>query len=108
MTEFNNREKAFETKFAMDEQTKFRVEARACKILGLWIAGQFGLSGTDAESYAKEVVGSNLDEAGFGDVYRKVLKDFEAHGLATTEEVLDAEMQKCVAEAYKQITSDAA
>ncbi|MBI1327466.1 MAG: DUF1476 family protein [Alphaproteobacteria bacterium] len=108
MTEFDDREKAFEAKFAMDEQTKFRVEARACKLLGLWIAGQFGISGAAAETYAKEVVGSNLDEPGFGDVYKKVLADAQTKGANLTEQDLTQKMQGFMAEAYKQITAEAA
>ncbi|SNR40817.1 DUF1476 domain-containing protein [Puniceibacterium sediminis] len=75
MTTFDDRENAFENKFAHDEEMKFRAEARCNKLLGLWAAELLGKSGDDAAAYAKEVVKSDFEEAGHEDVVRKVSAD---------------------------------
>ena len=76
MSTFNERETAFENKYAHDEETKFKIAARTNKLLGLWAAELMGKSGDDAASYAMEVVKSDFEEAGHDDVIRKVLGDF--------------------------------
>lgn len=75
MTTFDDRESAFENKFAHDEEMKFKAEARCNKLLGLWAAELMGKSGADADAYAVEVVKSDFEEAGFEDVIRKVVGD---------------------------------
>lgn len=75
MTTFDDRENAFEAKFAHDEEMQFKAEARANKLLGLWAAELLGKSGEDAESYAKTVVIADFEEAGNEDVIRKVASD---------------------------------
>jgi hypothetical protein len=75
MTTFDDRESAFENKFAHDEEMKFRAEARANKLLGLWAAGLLGKSGEDADAYAREVIHADFEEAGHEDVVRKVAGD---------------------------------
>ena len=64
MTTFDDREHAFESKFAHDEEMRFRAQARRDKLLGLWAAGLLGKTGADADAYAKDVVKSNFEEAG--------------------------------------------
>lgn len=103
MSGFQDREDAFEKRYAHDQEIMFKVEARCCKLFGLWAAEQLGLSGADAETYAKEVVSSNLEEAGFDDVKRKVQPDFEAKNLDISEHVMDKMLEKFMAEAKKQI-----
>lgn len=103
MSSFEERKDAFEKKFAHDEELAFKVEARTCKLFGLWAAGQMGLEGGDAESYAKEVVGANLEEAGFDDVKRKVMPDFAAKGVDVSEHVIDNMLEKFFEEAKIQI-----
>ena len=76
MTTFNDRENAFENKYAHDEEMKFKIAARANKLLGLWAADLLGKSGDDAAAYALEVVKSDFEEAGHEDVVRKVVADF--------------------------------
>ncbi len=76
MTTFNDRENAFENKYAHDEEMKFKIAARANKLLGLWAAELLGKSGDDAEAYAIEVVKADFVEAGHEDVVRKVVADF--------------------------------
>ena len=106
MPDFDDRKDAFEKKFAHDEEIGFKVEARCCKLFGLWAAEQLGLSGTAADAYAKEVVSSNLEETGFADVKRKVMPDFKARGLSISEHVIDRQMEKFMAEAKAQIYQD--
>ena len=75
MTTFDDRESAFENKFAHDEEMKFKAEARRNKLLGLWAAALLGKEGDAANAYALEVVKSDFEEAGDEDVYRKVSGD---------------------------------
>ena len=75
MTTFDDRENAFENKFAHDQEMQFRAEARRNKLMGLWVADILGKSGADAEAYAKEVVKADFEEAGHEDVMRKVMGD---------------------------------
>ncbi len=85
MTTFDDRESAFENKFAHDEEMNFKADARANKLLGLWAAEMLGKSGDDAEAYAKTVVLADFEEAGHEDVVRKVVADLE--GKITSEEI---------------------
>lgn len=75
VTTFDDREKAFESKYAHDAEMQFKAEARANKLLGLWAAGLMGLKGEAADAYAKEVVMADFEEAGSEDVVRKVKGD---------------------------------
>lgn len=86
MNNFNDRQKAYEAKFAQDEALRFKVESRRNKLLGLWLAEQMGKSGDEADAYAKEVVISDLKEAGDEDVIAKVLADIDAAGLTLTRD----------------------
>lgn len=106
MTTFDNREKAFETKFAHDEKLDFAVEARLSKLYGLWAAEKLGLDGADADTYAGEVISANLEEPGFDDILRKVRKDFDAKKLDISDHVMQAELDICLAKAKKQIEEE--
>lgn len=75
MTTFDDRENAFEAKFAHDEEMIFKAHARANKKLGLWAAEKLGKTGDEAEAYAREVIVSDFEEAGHEDVIRKVTGD---------------------------------
>jgi hypothetical protein len=75
MTTFDDRERAFETKFAHDEDLRFRVIARRNRLLGQWAAKLMGLSDAEADAYAKDVIRADFEEAGDEDVIRKVLGD---------------------------------
>lgn len=103
MTTFDNREKAYENKFARDQQVSFSVEARTSKLFGLWAAEKLGLTGPDANTYAGDVVAANLEEAGFQDIIRKVRKDFDAKGIVVTDHAMEVELDKALAEAKKQL-----
>lgn len=85
MTAFDDRESAFENKFAHDEEMKFRAEARCNKLLGLWAAELLGKTGDDANAYAREVIKSDFEEAGHEDVVRKVSGDLG--DIATADEI---------------------
>ena len=78
--DFDKREEGFEKKFAHDEELRFKASARRNKLLGLWAAEKLGMTGADAEAYAKEVVMADFEEAGDNDVCSKVRKDFDAKG----------------------------
>ncbi|MGE5537849.1 MAG: DUF1476 domain-containing protein [Gemmatimonas sp.] len=80
MSGFDDREKGFEAKYRLDEETKFRVRARRNKLLGLWLAEQFGLKGDAADAYAKEVVAADLEKPGDDDVIEKVMTDVRTRG----------------------------
>ena len=77
MSTFDDRESAFENKFAHDAEMQFRAEARRNKLLGLWAAELMGKTGHEADEYAKEVVKADFEEAGHEDVMRKVLGDLD-------------------------------
>lgn len=103
MSTFDEREHAFENKFAHDAEMQFKAEARRNKLLGLWAAELLGKSGDDAEAYAKEVVRADFEEAGDEDVYRKVSGDL---GDKASEETIRAKMKDLMAEAKSQIMSE--
>lgn len=103
MTTFNDREDAFEKKFAHEQNMDFAVEARLSKLFGLWAAQQLGLEGVNADTYAGTVVEANLEEPGFLDVLRKVRADFDEKGLDISNHVMEVEFEKCMIEARKQI-----
>ena len=75
MTTFDDRERAYEAKFAHDEELNFKAEARRNRLLGEWAAGLLGKTGDDARSYALTIVSSDFDEPGDEDVYRKLVHD---------------------------------
>src|SRR5271155_2288390 len=85
MTTFDKREEGFEQQFAHDEELRFKATARRNKLLGLWAAEKLGLTGADAESYAKSVVMGDIEAAGAHDVMDKIRKDFAAKGVAQSD-----------------------
>ena len=103
MTQFDDRERAFEAKFAHDEEMKFRIIARRNRLLGEWAARRMGLSAAETESYAKYVVRSDFEEAGEHDVIRKVLGDLTAAGLDCDESIVMDAMRNKEIEARRQI-----
>jgi hypothetical protein len=103
MTTFDKREEGFEKKFALDEEHKFKAEARRNKLLGLWVAGQLGLSGDEAKAYAREVVVAEFGEGRDADVVSKVMGDLTAKGVAVTEEQIRDKMNELMAQAIAQV-----
>ncbi|MCK0170470.1 DUF1476 domain-containing protein [Aliiroseovarius sp. S1123] len=102
MTTFDDRESAFEAKFAHDEEMIFKAEARANKKLGLWAAEKLGKTGDDAEAYAREVIVSDFEEAGHEDVVRKVTGDLNS---VTADEVR-AKRAELLAQAKNEIMNE--
>jgi len=82
MTTFDKREQGFEAKFIHDEELRFKVAARCNKMLGNWAAGQLGLTGDGAVSYANELVTANLESQTSDDILRKVLNDLAPKGIS--------------------------
>ena len=107
MAGINDREKGFEAKFRQDQELRFKVTARRNKLLGIWAAGEMGLSGADADAYAREVVKSDFDEPGDDDVLRKVLGDLTAKGKASSEHSLRKRMDELMDTAMQQIQAEA-
>jgi hypothetical protein len=92
MTTFDDRENAFENKFAHDANMQFRAEARRNKLVGLWAAGLLGKSGDEAATYAMSVVSADFEEAGIEDVVRKVAADLDGKASADDIRAKMAEM----------------
>ncbi|MFH1346335.1 MAG: DUF1476 domain-containing protein [Pseudomonadota bacterium] len=103
MSSFDKREEGFERKYALDEEQKFKAEARRNKLLGLWAAEKLGMSADEAAAYAKEVVASDFEESGDADVVRKVLGDLTAKGVAMAEPELRVKMDELMATAVMQV-----
>ena len=103
MSTFNDRENAFENKFAHDADMQFKAEARRNKLLGLWAADLLGKSGEDAAEYAREVIKSDFEEAGDEDVYRKVSGDL---GDKADEATIRAKMVSLMGEAKAQLLTE--
>ena len=97
MSEFDKRQEGFEKKYALDEEQKFKAEARRNRLLGLWAAEKLGMSGDAATAYAKEVVAADFEEAGDADVLRKITADFTAKNVAVTEQAIRAKMSELLA-----------
>ncbi len=100
MSSFDDRESAFENKYAHDADMQFKADARRNRLLGLWAAGLMGLSGDEAAEYAREVVKSDMEEAGSEDVYRKLSGDL---GTKADEATIRAKMIELLAEAKAQL-----
>jgi hypothetical protein len=106
MTSFEDREKGFERKFAHDEELKFKATARRNRLLGLWAAEQMGLSGDDAQAYAREVIKADLEEPGDEDVFRKIRRDFDAKGVSQSDHQIRRQLTEMMAEAVTQIEAE--
>ena len=104
MTTFDDRENAFESKYAHDAEMQFKAEARRNKLLGLWAASLLGKSGDEAAEYAKEVVKADFEEAGHEDVVRKVAGDL---GDLSSPDEIRAKMDVLMLEAKDQLMKEA-
>ncbi len=103
MTTFDEREHAFENKFAHDEELQFKAEARRNKLVGLWAAEILGKTGAAADAYARDVVAIDIAEAGDADVFRKLSTDL---GALSDEATIRAKMGALMIEAKRQIMSE--
>ena len=103
MTTFDKREEGFEKKFAHYEELRFKAMARRNKLLGLWAAEKLGLSGAEADEYAKSVVRADFEEAGDEDVFRKVRGDFDAKKVEQSDHQIRRTMDELMQTAVDQI-----
>ncbi|RMH40835.1 MAG: DUF1476 domain-containing protein [Alphaproteobacteria bacterium] len=103
MTTFDEREQAFEAKYAHDEEMQFKARARRNKLAGLWAAELLGKTGADAEAYALEIVKADLEEAGDVDVVARLMKDLSNH---VDEATIRSKLADLMAEAKAQILSE--
>ena len=106
MTTFDDRKRGQEAKYAHDQETEFKVMARRNKLLGLWAAEHLGLSGEEAEAYAKQVVISDFEKPGDDDVLEKVHGDFQAGGVDISAHRVRRHMDELLSEAREQIHNE--
>ncbi|WP_291728914.1 DUF1476 domain-containing protein [Leisingera sp. F5] len=104
MTTFDEREQAFEAKFAHDEEMQFKARARRNKLVGLWAAELLGKSGSSADDYAQSVVAADLEEAGHEDVVRKLSDDL---GPQASETQIRSKLQELMPRAQEEILNEA-
>lgn len=103
MTTFDDRERAFETKFARDEEMQFRLTARRNKLLGQWAAAKMNLTPEETDAYSKAVVQADFEEAGDEDVIRKLVGDLTAAGVDIDESAVRAAIEEQTVEARRQL-----
>jgi hypothetical protein len=100
MTTFDKREEGFEKRFAHDEELRFKATARRNRMLGQWAAEKLGLTGADADAYAREVVLSAVEGPG---VLAKLRKDFDAKGVVQSDHQINRHMDEMLAKAIEQL-----
>lgn len=103
MTTFNDRERGFENKFALDQDQEFKAGARRNRLLGEWAAGLMGLEGDRVAEYAKAVVKSDFELPGDDDVLRKVFEDLKGSGVNVSEGDVRMRMDELLAQAREAI-----
>jgi len=106
MTQFDERERAFEAKFAHDEEMNFRITARRNRLMGEWAARRMGLSEEETSAYAKDVVRADFESAGEGDVVRKLLGDLTAAGVDIDEKQIREAFGHKMIEARRQVIQE--
>ncbi len=103
MTTFDDRERAFENRYARDQEMQFKIIARRNRLLGHWAAQMMGLTEVEADTYAKDVVRADFEEAGDEDVIRKILGDFTSAGVDCDEARIRQALEHKWVEAHRQI-----
>jgi hypothetical protein len=106
MTSFDDRQKAFENKYAYDQDMLFRIEARASKLFGLWVAEQMDLDADAAREFAGSVVSSNLEEPGFDDVLRAVKAALAEKSVEISDHTLETKLEHFLEVAREQVVSE--
>ncbi|HEY0033106.1 MAG TPA: DUF1476 domain-containing protein [Devosia sp.] len=106
MSQFEDRQKGQEAKFAFDAEKKFRAEARRNKLVGIWAAELMSLTGDEAKAYAADVVAADFEEAGDEDVFRKVSADLKAKGLTISDDLIRQKMLQLRQTANEQIAAE--
>jgi len=100
------REKGEERKYEMDQEMKFKAEVRRNKLLGRWLAGEFGMGPAEIEAYAKEVAVADLDEPGIEDVIAKIMADIAGKGVGITEDQVREKIEELDSVAFAQIRAE--
>tara|TARA_Y100000588_G_scaffold318286_1_gene347759 strand:- start:605 stop:931 length:327 start_codon:yes stop_codon:yes gene_type:complete len=108
MTDFKDRERGEEAKFAFDEENAFKIAARRNRLVGEWAAGLMGLTDEETDAYKKAVVQADFEEAGDEDVIRKLLGDLTAADCDVSETDIRTKLEECAVEARRQFMSDGA
>ncbi|HZG07833.1 MAG TPA: DUF1476 domain-containing protein [Allosphingosinicella sp.] len=103
MTTFDERERAFETRYARDQEMQFKITARRNRLLGQWAAGLMGLTEAESDAYAKDVVRADFEEAGDEDVIRKLIGDLTSAGVETDEVKIREALEHKTVEARRQL-----
>ena len=103
---FRDREKAYESKYKMNEELKFKAESRRNRLLGEWLAGRFGLTAEEKKAYAKDVVVADMEAPGIEDLIRKVMKDIAAHGATITERKVRKKIKELSDLAFEQVSKE--
>jgi hypothetical protein len=106
MTTFDDRERAFEAKFARDEDMAFRISARRNRLLGQWAAAKMNLTPEETDAYAKAVVQADFEEAGDEDVIRKLLGDLLAAGVEVDDATIRQAISEQTVEARRQLMGE--
>src|SRR5688572_27531880 len=101
MTTFDDRQRAFESKYARDQELQFKVVARRNRLLGQWAAKKMGLTEAEADAYARDVIRADFEEAGDGDVIRKLLGDLTSAGVEVDESEIRAQLDHKAEEARR-------
>jgi hypothetical protein len=103
MSDFDDRRRGQETKFQLDQELEFKAQARRAKLVGLWAAGLMGLSGEEADAYAKSVVIADLEEAGVEDLFRKIRGDLDQHAVQLSDHQIRTKMEEALSEARESV-----
>ena len=107
MTTFDKRKDAFESKFAHDEEMKFKAAARRNRLLGQWAAALLGKTGEDADAYVRAVIEADMEQAGDDDVFHKIRKDFDAAGVTQSDHQIRRTMDELMSTAIQQLRGSA-
>jgi len=96
MNKFDEKEKSFEKKFAMDEELQFKLAARSNKYLGEWVSSELGKNEEEKKNYIQDIIRADMEEAGSEDVFRKIKKDFQAASISMEDSEIRDQMAKAL------------
>ena len=96
MNKFDEKEKSFEKKFAMDEELQFKLAARSNKYLGEWVSSELGKNEEEKKNYIQDIIRADMEEAGSEDVFRKIKKDFQVASVSMEDSEIRNQMDKAL------------
>ena len=99
MNKFDEKEKSFEKKFAMDEELQFKLAARSNKYLGEWVSSELGKNEEEKKNYIEDIIRADMEEAGSEDVFRKIKKDFQTASISIEDSEIRDQMEKALSRA---------